>query len=62
MTAMKNITAARGIRRAIALALLSVTTVLTIGVASTPAYAWNPAAEGWYKCYVNGQWMWCKDM
>ncbi|GAA2823293.1 hypothetical protein GCM10020220_009780 [Nonomuraea rubra] len=54
--------AARGVRRAMALVLVSVTTVLTIGVASSPAHAWNPANDGWYKCYVDGKWMWCKDL
>lgn len=49
-------------RRTLALALLSVTTVITLGAAGGPAYAWNPAAEGWYKCHVDGKWMWCKDV
>lgn len=54
--------AARGIRRALALALVSVTTMLTIGMASSPAHAWNPANDGWYKCQIDGVWMWCKGL
>ncbi|MFF0868546.1 hypothetical protein ACFYUV_42790 [Nonomuraea sp. NPDC003560] len=59
---MRNMFAARGVRRALALILLSVSTVLTISVASSPAYAWNPANDGWYKCLIDGKWMWCKDL
>ncbi|MGW4412967.1 hypothetical protein ACWEJ6_54025 [Nonomuraea sp. NPDC004702] len=46
----------------LALILLSVSTVLTISVASSPAYAWNPANDGWHKCLIDGKWMWCKDL
>lgn len=62
MRAMRNMFAARGIRRALALALVSVTTMLTIGMASSPAHAWNPANDGWYKCQIDGVWMWCKGL
>lgn len=62
MSGMRNLFAARGMRRAMALVLLSVSTVFTISMTSTPAYAWNPANDGWYKCYIEGKWMWCKDL
>lgn len=59
---MRNMFTTRGMRRALALALLSITTVITVGAASAPAYAWNPADDGWYKCLIEGKWMWCKDL
>ncbi|MFI7635400.1 hypothetical protein [Nonomuraea sp. NPDC049400] len=49
-------------RRALALALLSVTTVITIGAASAPAHA-MPPGDGWYRCYVPDYgMMWCLDV
>jgi hypothetical protein len=62
MWAMRNMFSTRGVRRALALVLLSITTVITIGAASAPAYAWDPAADGWHRCWIPPHgWMWCKD-
>jgi hypothetical protein len=47
-------------RRVVALALLSATTVITIGAASTPAQA---MPSEWYRCWISGHgWMWCQDV
>ncbi|TMR01913.1 hypothetical protein ETD86_54325 [Nonomuraea turkmeniaca] len=50
----------RGASRALALALLAVTTVITIGMTSAPAQA---MPNEWYRCWISGHgWMWCMDV
>ncbi|MFC4013957.1 hypothetical protein ACFOY2_42500 [Nonomuraea purpurea] len=50
------------VRRACALSLLAVTTVVTIGMASAPAQA-MPPGDVWYRCYVPDYgWMYCLDV
>lgn len=63
MGPMRNRTSSltKGARRIVALALLAVTTTLTIGMASAPAQAMPK--DGWYRCWVSDHgWMWCTDV
>ncbi|WP_214321239.1 hypothetical protein [Nonomuraea sediminis] len=57
-----NMFAARRVRRALALVLLAGSAMFAVGTTtSSPAYAWNPADDGWHRCLIDGKWMWCKD-
>ncbi|NUR91510.1 MAG: hypothetical protein HOY71_46185 [Nonomuraea sp.] len=50
------------LRRVCALFLLAVSTVITIGLVSSPAQA-QPRVDIWYRCYIPDHgWMWCLDV